>query len=478
MKTVSAVDRIHHLVDPGSFTEVDKQVYHRGFGFSEALPRVSGDGVVAGFGKINGRPVGVFSQDASFVGGSLGEMHGKKILKVLDFCEKNLCPVVGLVESGGARIHEGVLSLGAYGELFQKNVKLSGLVPQITVILGACAGGAVYSPALTDFIIATKDSFLFITGPDVVEAVTGEKLTKSQLGGTEIHEQISGVLDMVCEDDTSAIGWTRTLVSMLPQNYRDLPPRFLVEDSPFRKTPEFERVAGLAPNIPYDVKDLIFDLVDKNTFVEIKPAYGRSLVIGLGALDGEIVGIIANNPSELAGCLDVDSSVKGARFVRFCDAFNVPLIVLVDVPGFLPGKDQEEKGIIKKGAALLFAFCESTVPRITLILKKAYGGAYDVMNSRHVGADFVFALPNSEIAVMGPEGAAKVVFKKVLESQPHMLNELISKYRNEIAHVQTALSLGFVDAIIEPSCVRETLIKALRLIPQRIRSTPKKNVPF
>lgn len=474
--------RIEFLVDPGSFFELDANVVHRGFGFSSQIKQHQGDGVVIGIGRVDGRLVGVFSQDVTFVGGSLGEMHGKKILKVMDFCEKNLCPLIGIVESGGARIHEGVLSLAAYAEIFYKNVKISGLVPQITVILGACAGGAVYSPALTDFIVMSKSSFMFITGPDVVEAVTGKKISKEELGGANIHDTVSGVVDLVGTDDEDCLKKVQSLLTFLPDNYLTEPPRVYVEDSPFRETPHVVKISNLTPSQPYDVRDAIRDIVDLDSFFELKPNFGKSIVIGFAALDGRSIGIVANNPAELAGCLDVESSVKAARFVRLCNSYNIPILTLVDVPGFLPGAEQEQRGIIKEGAKLLFAYCEATVPRVTLILKKAYGGAYDVMNSRHIGADFVFALPNSEIAVMGPEGACKVVFKKRLEnessSRTNVFQELVNEYRQDIANVRVAESLGFVDSVIDPSKTREVIIKSFRSLKRAQRRFAQKNIPL
>ncbi|MCS6894281.1 MAG: acyl-CoA carboxylase subunit beta [Deltaproteobacteria bacterium] len=474
----SALERVLEITDPGSFIEIGKDMVHRGSGFALNLVKKAGDGVVTGIGKVDGRVVAIYSQDSSFVGGSVGEIHGQKILNILNFARENLCPVLGIVDSGGARIHEGVLSLGIYGEIFRKNVELSGLVPQITVVLGACAGGAVYSPALTDFVLASKDSFLFITGPDVVEAVTGRRVSKLELGGPQVHEIISGVIDLVGEDDSQTIFLTKALLSYIPQNYSQIPRNLFVDDSPFRETPTLKVVAELPSNQPYDVKDVVKDLLDHSSFFEIKPNHGKSLVIGFGCLDGKVVGIVANQPLEVAGCLDVESSVKGARFVRFCNCFNIPILALVDVPGFLPGIDQEEKGIIKHGSKLLFAFCELSVPRVTLILKKAYGGAYDVMNSKHVGANFVFALPNSEIAVMGPEAASKIVFKSEIKNNPQKAEDLAKKYRDEIANVKMSLEYGFIDKIIDPLDSRKELINAFKLIKHSPRTCPLKNIPL
>ncbi len=478
MAKLSAKERIEFLLDPGSFEEIQGDVTFRAYGLSERIKPKQGDGVLTGFGKIQGRNVFIYSQDSSYVGGSLGEAHGRKILRLLELAERHLCPVIGIVESGGARIHEGVLSLAAYADIFYKNVQISGVVPQITIILGACAGGAVYSPALTDFILASKDAFMFLTGPEVVSAVTGETLTKEELGGAVMHDSTSGIIDLLADDDESTLLAARSLLMFLPQNYREIPERLFTSDSPNRETESFELVSQLSPDQPYNVLDLIKDLVDEGRFFEIKPNFGKSLVTGFGTLDGIVVGIVANQPKELAGCLDINSSVKGARFVRICNSFNIPLIVLVDVPGFLPGSEQERGGVIKHGAKLLFAFSEAKVPRITLILKKAYGGAYDVMNSKHIGADFVFALPNSEIAVMGPEAAVKIIFRKELNDSPEKLPEFIKKYKHDIASVRFALELGFVDKLIQPKESRATIIKALKSCKNRAKNSPIPCIPL
>src|SRR3954463_607118 len=410
---LTARERIEKLLDPGSFQEVDTFVRHRTHDFAMDKNRPWGDAVVTGHGLIEGRPVCVFSQDFTVFGGSLGEVMAEKMCKIMDLAERIGCPVIGINDSGGARIQEGVVSLGAYGDVFARNVKASGVVPQISVIMGPCAGGAVYSPAMTDFIAMVRDSsYMFVTGPDVVRTVTNEVVTAEELGGATTHTQRSGVADLAFDNDVQALHEVRRLVDFLPANNREKPPVRPTEDPALRDDPSLDTLIPDSPNKPYDMKELISKVVDEGDFFEIAPDFARNMITGFARIEGSTVGVVANQPMVLAGCLDIDSSRKAARFVRFCDCFNIPILTLVDVPGFLPGTAQEYGGIIKHGAKLLFAFAEATVPKITIITRKAYGGAYDVMSSKHLRGDVNIAWPTAEIAVMGPKGAVEIIFRK------------------------------------------------------------------
>ena len=489
---LTARERIYLLLDPDTFVELDAFVFHDCVDFGMENKQILGDGVVTGWGKIEGRSVYLFAQDFTTFGGSLSAAHAKKISKIMDLAYENRSPLIGLNDSGGARIHEGVSSLAGYAEIFRRNARLSGVVPQISLILGPCAGGAVYSPALTDFVLMTeKNSHMFITGPEVVETVTGEKVTLDALGGAEVHTATSGVADRAFENEIEAIQALRCLLGYLPLHNEEKPPSLEWENnsSIFQTQIEnskkkIETVVPYDSGQPYDVKDVISCLVDPESFWELKPNFARNLVIGFARIQGKVIGIVANNPDCLAGVLDIDSSVKGARFIRYCDAFNIPLLTLIDVPGFLPGKGQEEGGIIRHGAKLLYAYCEATVPSIALILRKAYGGAYDVMASKHIGTDLNFAWPTAEIAVMGAEGACKIIFKKEisLASDPSSeQRKRILEYTDTFAHPYIAASKGFVDAVIHPSESRTMIAKGFEMLEgKRSERSPRKhgNIPL
>jgi len=444
------------------------------------------DGVITGYGTVDGRPVAVFAQDFTVMGGSLGEMHGFKIAYLLDFAMKVGIPVVGLNDSGGARIQEGVDSLKGYGDIFYRNTLASGVIPQISVILGPCAGGAVYSPAIGDFIVMTKNQncYMFITGPAVVKAVTGEDVTAFELGGWEAHAMKSGNCHLVAESDEDAMRLVRKLLSYLPLNNMEDPPTVKTNDSPSRLTPEIYEVIPEDPQKPYDMHAVINAVVDENEFFEIHKYFAPNAVVGFARIDGKTVGIVANNPAHLAGCLDVDSSDKIARFVRFCDCFNIPIITFVDVPGYLPGVEQEYGGIIRHGAKVLFAYSEATVPMVTIIARKAYGGAYLAMGSKHLGADIVFAYPTAEIAVMGPEGAAEIVFRKEISSatDPKAMKEAkIREYREKFANPYRAAARGYIDDVIDPKLTRIKIISALRILESKREKLPPKkhgNIPL
>jgi propionyl-CoA carboxylase beta chain len=485
---LTARERINKLLDPGSFNEVDKFVTHRSTNFGLADKRYLGDGVVVGSGTINGRTVCLFAQDFTVFGGSLAAMHAKKICKVMDLAEKIGCPIIGLNDSGGARIQEGVESLGGYADIFLRNTLLSGVVPQISLIMGPCAGGAVYSPAITDFVLMVRDtSHMFITGPDVIRTVTKEEVSKEVLGGADTHGAISGVAHLESDNDAQALEQCRALLSFLPQNNLDRAPQYVSGDPATREDPALDNLIPDQPNLPYDIKELISSIADSNDFFEIQAPFARNIVIGFIRLNGNSVGVVANQPSHLAGCLDINASIKAARFVRFCDAFNIPLLTLVDVPGFLPGLQQEHGGIIRHGAKLLYAFAEATVPKVTVITRKAYGGAYDVMSSKHIRADLNFAYPSAEIAVMGSDGAVNIIFRRELEeaaakgAEKETRERLVREYREKFANPKEAAQLGFIDAIIRPRDTRKKVIEALALLANKRQSNPKKkhgNIPL
>jgi propionyl-CoA carboxylase beta chain len=485
---LTARERIDQLLDPGSFTEFDRFVTHRSENFGLKEKRYYGDGVVTGSGTIDSRQVFVFAQDFTVFGGSLATYHAKKIVKIMDLAVEAGCPVIGLNDSGGARIQEGVESLGGYADIFLRNVLASGVVPQISLILGPCAGGAVYSPAITDFVLMVdKQSHMFITGPEVIKAVTKEDVDKETLGGAITHNSVSGVAHLVSNSDEECLALTKKLLSFLPQNNLTNAQRLLQGDIAERPDPTLENVVPQHSNRPYDIREIIHRIVDCGDFFEIHPLFAQNMVIGFARFDGYATGIIANQPQVLAGCLDINASVKAARFVRFCDAFNIPLLTLVDVPGFLPGVNQEHGGIIRHGAKLLYAFAEATVPKVTVITRKAYGGAYDVMSSKHIRGDINLAYPTAEVAVMGPEGAVNIIFKRELaaaESQGKLAEkrqELIAMYREKFANPWEVAELGFIDAVIEPTHTRSHLIRAFALLRNKSQTNPRKkhgNIPL
>jgi propionyl-CoA carboxylase beta chain len=482
---LTARERISLLLDPGSFDEIDALVTHRCQDFGMADDVIPGDGVICGSGTINGRLVYAFAQDFTVFGGSLSETNAQKIVKVMDLAMKAGAPIVGLNDSGGARIQEGVLSLGGYADIFLRNTLASGVIPQISAIMGPCAGGAVYSPAITDFTIMVRDtSYMFVTGPDVVKTVTHEEVTKEELGGARTHNETSGVAHFAVDDDRECLTLVRQLVSYLPGNNVDEPPVVPTTDPSDRESPELDTLVPPSPTQPYDMHDLLQAVVDDGSFLEVHAHYARNIVVGLARLAGKTVGLVANQPAHLAGTLDIDASVKGARFVRFCDAFNIPLVTFEDVPGFLPGTAQEYGGIIRHGAKLLYAFAEATVPKVTVITRKAYGGAYCVMASKHIRTDVNFAWPTAEIAVMGPEGAVNVLYRRELAAaaDPAALRaEKVTEFREKFANPFVAASRGFVDEVIQPRETRAKLIAALsRLSTKRDRNPPKKhgNIPL
>jgi propionyl-CoA carboxylase beta chain len=482
---LSARERIDLLFDPGTFEEVDKLVTHRCRDFGMDQQIVPGDGVVAGHGLVGGRQVFAFAQDFTVFGGSLSETNAAKIVKIMDLAMSLGVPVVGLNDSGGARIQEGVLSLGGYADIFLRNTLASGVIPQISAIMGPCAGGAVYSPAITDFTIMVRNtSYMFVTGPDVIKTVTHEDVTKEELGGAMTHNATSGVAHFAVDDDRECIVLIRELLSLLPSNNLDDAPRVTASDSPDREDDALDRIVPQSPNQPYDMLDVIQTVVDERYFLEVHQHYARNIIVGFARLDGRTVGIVANQPAILAGTLDIDASVKGARFVRFCDAFNIPLVTFEDVPGFLPGTVQEYGGIIRHGAKLLFAFAEATVPKVTVITRKAYGGAYCVMSSKHIRTDFNYAWPTAEIAVMGPEGAVNILYKRELEAAADaaaLRSEKVKEFREKFANPYIAAGRGFVDEIIRPKETRSKLIAALKhLESKRLKNPPKKhgNIPL
>lgn len=475
----TARERIEILLDPGSFVELDKFMTHRTSDFGMDKQKISGDGVVSGYGKIDGRLIYVFAQDFTVFGGTLSRANADKIVKVMDLAMKMGAPVIGLNDSGGARIQEGVQSLAGYADIFYRNVKSSGVIPQISAILGPCAGGAVYSPAITDFIFMVKDtSYMFVTGPDVIKTVTHEEVTKDELGGAVTHNAQSGVAHFMASDDEQCLMMIRELMGFLPSNNMEDTPVVTSIDDPNREDEKLEQLVPADPHKPYDMKELIYSVVDDSNFFEVMPHYAQNLLTGFARLDGKSVGIVANQPAILAGVLDINSSIKAARFVRFCDAFNIPIITFVDVPGFLPGTNQEFGGIIKHGAKLLYAFAEATVPKITLITRKAYGGAYDVMSSKHIGADVNYAFPTAEIAVMGPDGAVNILYRQLDEEQK---KEAVNNYRETFANPFKAAELGYIDEIIYPRHTRRKLIQALEMTQNKSEASPAKkhgNIPL
>lgn len=482
---MSARERVELLLDAGSFVETDPFVEHRAVDFGMDRKKVPGDGVITGHGTIDGRNVFVFSQDFTVFGGSLGEMHANKIVKIMDTAMKVGAPVIGLNDSGGARIQEGVMSLGGYAEIFFRNVLASGVVPQISAILGPCAGGAVYSPAMTDFVIMAKGtSNMFITGPEVIKAVTGEDVSFDELGGAMAHAEKSGVAHFAAEDETSALRLIRKLLGYLPLNNVEDPPVVASEDDPDRGEPELATVVPPEPDKPYDIRDVISRVVDRGSWLEVHEHWAQNIVVGFARLVGHPVGVVGNQPKVLAGTLDINSSIKAGRFVRFCDCFNIPLLTFVDVPGFLPGTAQEHGGIIRNGAKLLFAYSEATVPKVTVITRKAYGGAYDVMCSKHIRGDFNFAWPSAELAVMGPEGAVQIIFKKELDGSKEAVTrerELVKEYRDRFANPYIAAQMGYLDDVIEPAETRPRVIRAFAVLRTKRESRPAKkhgNIPL
>jgi propionyl-CoA carboxylase beta chain len=482
---MKARERIARLLDPGTFEEFDKFVVHQCYEFGMEKRRILGDGVVTGHGRIHGRPVFVFSQDFTVFGGSLSGPFGQKVCKIMDLAMKSGCPIIGLNDSGGARIQEGVVSLASYGDIFLRNVLASGLIPQISAIMGPCAGGAVYSPALTDFILMVeKTSYMHITGPDVLKAVTHREVTSEELGGTKVHSQRSGVAHFVDPDDASCLERIRELLTFLPQNCNERPPTVPCDDDPDREDEALQEMVPANPRKPYDMKKVIRAVVDNGYFFEVHEHYARNMIVGFARMNGMAVGIVANQPYHLAGCIDVDASLKCARFVRTCDCFNIPIVTFVDVPGFLPATEQEERGIIKHGAKIIYAYSEATVPKVTVITRKAYGGAYDVMASKHLRGDINFAYPTAEIAVMGPEGAVNIIFRKEIASSqdPDATRErLVREYRQTVATPYKAASLGYIDEIIEPKQTRPKIIRALEVLKDKEDLIPKKkhgNIPL
>ncbi|WDF54788.1 acyl-CoA carboxylase subunit beta [Mucilaginibacter sp. KACC 22063] len=481
---LTARERLHFLLDKGSFQEIGMLVTHRSTDFGMEKENYPGDGVVTGYGTISGRIVYVFSQDFTVFGGSLSETHAEKICKIMDLAMQNGAPVIGLNDSGGARIQEGVVSLGGYADIFYRNTKASGVIPQISAIMGPCAGGAVYSPAITDFILMVENtSYMFVTGPNVVKTVTHEVVTSEELGGANTHATKSGVTHFACANEIDAIQHIKKLLSYMPQNCEENAPA-LVYEGGNEQRPTLNKMMPENASQPYDIREVIEEVIDGGSFLEIHKDFAPNIVVGFARIAGRSIGIVANQPAYLAGVLDIHSSTKGARFVRFCDSFNIPLLVFEDVPGFLPGTDQEWNAIITNGAKLLYAFCEATVPRITVITRKAYGGAYDVMNSKHIGADMNFAWPSAEIAVMGAKGAAEIIFKREInaaEDPEAKWREMEQIYSDKFANPYRAAKRGFVDEVIEPSETRIKLIHAFKMLENKVVNMPKKkhgNIPL
>jgi len=481
---LTARERIHFLLDQGSFEEIGMLVTHRETDFGMSEEKYLGDGVITGYGTVNGRLIYVFAQDFTVFGGSLSETHAEKICKIMDLALQNGAPLIGLNDSGGARIQEGVKSLGGYADIFVRNVHASGVIPQISAIMGPCAGGAVYSPAMTDFtLMVSGTSYMFVTGPNVVKTVTNESVTAEELGGASAHSTKSGVTHLTAPNDLACIEQIKQLLSYMPQNCEEKVPTlpyFANEE----ERPQLANIIPASSNQPYDMREVVQGIVDQDSFFEIHPDYAENIIVGFARLGGRSIGIVGNQPMSLAGVLDVESSKKGARFVRFCDCFNIPLLVLVDVPGFLPGTDQEWNGIIVNGAKLLYAFSEATVPRITLITRKAYGGAYDVMNSKHIGADLNYAWPSAEIAVMGAKGASEIIFRKEIAASDDSAAKLAEKeaeYADAFAHPYRAASRGFIDEVIHPKNSRRKLIKGFAMLENKVAHLPKKkhgNIPL
>lgn len=481
----TARERVEILLDRGSFEEIDAFVTHRSTDFGLGGQHYLGDGVITGSGTIDGRLVFVFSQDFTVFGGSLSETHAEKICKIMDMAMKVGAPVIGLNDSGGARIQEGVVSLGGYADIFLRNTLASGVIPQISAIMGPCAGGAVYSPAITDFVFMVEQtSYMFVTGPNVVKTVTHEDVTSEDLGGATTHASKSGVAHFTHENEVHSLMALRRLMGFLPQNNIECPPRVPPTDDRARREASLNEIIPDNPNKPYDIKDVILRTVDHGDFMEVQEQYAPNIVVGFARYDGRSVGIVANQPAVLAGVLDIDASLKAARFVRFCDCFNIPLVVFEDVPGFLPGTDQEWRGIIKHGAKLLYAFAEATVPKITIITRKAYGGAYDVMNSKHIRGDFNYAWPSAEIAVMGPKGAVEIIFKKEIaaaKDPERALDDKISEYREKFANPFIAAERGYIDDVFEPMDTRPRIIRALEILENKADTNPRKkhgNIPL
>jgi propionyl-CoA carboxylase beta chain len=481
---LTARERLDLLLDAGSFEEIGMLVTHRSKDFGMENEIYLGDGVVTGYGTIHGRLVYVFSQDFTVFGGSLSETHAKKICKIMDLAMENGAPVIGLNDSGGARIQEGVVSLGGYADIFYKNTRASGVIPQLSAIMGPCAGGAVYSPAITDFIMMVEhSSYMFVTGPNVVKTVTHEEVTSEELGGAHTHASKSGVTHFTASNEVDCINQLKKLLTYIPQNCEEQAPVY-----PYETKDEIRKKLNTLipenPNVPYDMKEVIEEIIDSETFYEVHKEYAENIVCGFALLGGRSIGLVANQPASMAGVLDINSSKKGARFVRFCDAFNIPLLVLVDVPGFLPGTDQEWNGIISNGAKLLYAFSEATVPKVTVITRKAYGGAYDVMNSKHIGADMNFAFPNAEIAVMGAKGAVEIIFKKEIdaaENPTQKLDEKVADYAEKFANPYGAAAHGYIDEVIVPETTRAKLLKAFTMLQNKVCNMPRKkhgNIPL
>ncbi len=481
---LTARERVELLLDPGSFEEIGKLVVHRATDFGLDKEKYLGDGVITGYGTVNGRLVYVFSQDFTVFGGSLSETHAEKIVKVMDLAMKNGAPVIGLNDSGGARIQEGVVSLGGYADIFYRNTRASGVVPQISAIMGPCAGGAVYSPAITDFVLMVENtSYMFVTGPNVVKTVTQEDVTSEELGGASTHSAKSGVTHFSCANELECINNIKQLLSYMPQNCEDETPltTYTPQDE---KRPLLDDILPDNPNQPYDMREVVKEVVDEDSFMEVHKNFAENIIVGFARVAGRSIGIVGNQPASLAGVLDINSSIKAARFVRFCDSFNIPLLVFVDVPGFLPGTDQEWHGIITHGAKLLYAFSEATVPRVTVITRKAYGGAYDVMNSKHIGADMNFAWPTAEIAVMGAKGAAEIIFRSEIASagDPQAkLDEKVAEYTKKFANPYEAAARGFIDEVIMPHNTRVKVMKAFDMLKNKVDTMPRKkhgNIPL
>ena len=481
---LTARERLHFLLDEGSFEEIGMLVSHRSTDFGMQNEKYPGDGVVTGYGTVNGRLTYVFSQDFTIFGGSLSETHAEKICKIMDMALKNGAPLIGLNDSGGARIQEGVVSLGGYADIFYKNTMASGVIPQLSAIMGPCAGGAVYSPAITDFILMVENtSYMFVTGPNVVKTVTHEEVTSEELGGAQTHATKSGVTHFACANEIEAINQVKKLLSYMPQNCEEQAP-FEDYDLGDEKRSKLNEILPENANQPYDIREVIEEVIDADSFLEVHKDFAENIVVGFARLAGRSIGVIANQPAFLAGVLDIHASTKAARFVRFCDAFNIPLLVFEDVPGFLPGTDQEWNAIITNGAKLLYAFCEATVPRITVITRKAYGGAYDVMNSKHIGADMNYAWPSAEIAVMGAKGAAEIIFKREISSAPNPEEKWLEKekeYSDIFANPYRAAERGFIDEVIDPADTRIKLIKAFKMLENKVVNNPRKkhgNIPL
>ncbi|MFV1950366.1 MAG: acyl-CoA carboxylase subunit beta [Nitrospinota bacterium] len=482
---LTARERIDLLLDDGSFVELDKFVVHRCRDFGMEKNKIPGDGVVTGYGRIEGRTVYIFAQDFTVFGGSLSEAYAKKICKVMDLAIRNGAPMIGLNDSGGARIQEGVVSLAGYAEIFLRNTLASGVIPQISAVMGPCAGGAVYSPALTDFIFMVQDtSYMFITGPDVIETVTHEKVTKEELGGAKTHSTKTGIAHFTAGDEEKCLLMIKELLEFLPRNNTENPPVLPCNDPPERMDEKLQTLIPVNPNKPYDIKELIETVVDDNHFFEVQANHAGNIVVGFARLNGLPAGIVANQPAVLAGTLDINASLKGARFVRFCDAFNIPIITFEDVPGFLPGVDQEYGGIIKHGAKLLYAFCEATVPKITVVTRKAYGGAYCVMSSKQIRGDINYAFPTAELAVMGSEGAVQILYRREIDSAPdpeRLKEEKVAEFREKFANPYIAAELGYIDEVIEPKMTRLRLIQAMEMLQNKRDTNPPKkhgNIPL